>query len=143
MAMLEPDEQVIILASPRRNLKCIQNDFSQGQLEPAGDLSRCAVADRRVLLRYGLGLLSFPLMQKLAPASGDEVEKQSNDGYSRLASRRTQLALYAFPPDAQSRRAGRDDRRSAAVDRAKVAEQLDAILRQIGPATLMCKTPQS
>jgi hypothetical protein len=50
VAMLEPDEQVIILASPPRNLKCIQNDFSQGQLEPAGDLSRCAVADRRVLL---------------------------------------------------------------------------------------------
>jgi hypothetical protein len=53
MAMLEPDEQVIILASPPRNLKCIQNDFSQGQLEPAGDLSRCAVADRRVLLGAG------------------------------------------------------------------------------------------
>ena len=46
MAMLEPDEQVIILASPPRNLKCIQNDFSQGQLDVAGDLSRCAVADR-------------------------------------------------------------------------------------------------
>ena len=50
MAMLEPDEQVIILASSPRNLKCIQNDFSQGQLEPAGDLSRCAVADGRVFL---------------------------------------------------------------------------------------------
>ncbi len=24
-------------------------------------------------------------MQKMAPASGDEVEKQSNDGYSRTA----------------------------------------------------------
>ena len=46
MAVLEPDEQVIILASPPRNLKCIQNDFSQRQPEPAGDSSRCAVADR-------------------------------------------------------------------------------------------------
>ena len=36
-------------------------------------------------------------MQKLAPASGDEVEKQSNDGYSRPAHlERTQLALTRF-----------------------------------------------
>jgi hypothetical protein len=94
--------------------------------------------------RYGLGLLSFPLMQKLALASVDEVEKQSNDGLlSDGHLERTQLALHAIPSGAQSRRAGRDHRRSAAVDRAKVAEQLDAILRQIGPATLLCQPPRA
>ena len=35
-------------------------------------------------------------MQKLALASVDEVEKQSNDGHSRA--QRTQRVLYAFRP---------------------------------------------
>ena len=72
MALLEPDEQVIILASPPRNLKCIQNDFSQGNWNPPAiclaELS--LIGEPSLGNRYGLGLLSFPLMQKLARPGG-------------------------------------------------------------------------